>query len=67
MKYLLDDMVAEVRIGLQLYTHVVAVRREGGRITGVFTESKSGREFIEADMVIDATGWRRGGVWRLPL
>jgi hypothetical protein len=56
MKTVLDEMVAETGIEVQLYTHVVAVAREGKEIKGVFTESKSGREFIEAKVVIDTTG-----------
>ncbi len=56
MKFLLDDMVEESGVETQLYTHVAGVAREGTRITGVFTESKSGREFIRAKIVIDATG-----------
>lgn len=56
MKYLLDDMVGEAKVQVQLYTHVAAVARSGNRIRGVFTESKSGREFIEAKIIIDTTG-----------
>jgi len=56
MKGLLDEMVEETGIEVQLYTQVVAVAREGSRVTGVFTESKSGREFIRAKVVIDTTG-----------
>lgn len=56
MKSLLDDMVAETGVEPQLYTQVAAVAREGKKILGVFTESKSGREFLKARMIIDATG-----------
>ncbi len=56
MKGLLDEMAHETGIEVQLYTHVTAVAREGSRVTGVFTESKSGREFIKARIVIDTTG-----------
>jgi len=56
MKYLLDDMVGAAKVQVQLYTQVVAVARSGNRISGVFTESKSGREFVEAKIIIDATG-----------
>jgi hypothetical protein len=56
MKSLLDDMVEETGIEVQLYTHVAAVARDGVRISGVYTESKSGREFIKAKVVIDTTG-----------
>jgi glycine/D-amino acid oxidase-like deaminating enzyme len=56
MKAVLDDIVRETGIEVQLYTQVVAVQREGSRLAGVFTESKSGREFIRARVVIDTTG-----------
>lgn len=56
MKCLLDDMVKEVQLPVQFYTNVVGVARAGNRISGVFTESKSGREFIQAKVVIDTTG-----------
>ena len=57
MKGLLDEMAEETAgLEVQLCTHVVAVAREDGRVTGVFTESKSGREFIRARIVIDTTG-----------
>ena len=56
MKGVLDDMVDELAVDVQLYTTVTAVQTRGGRVTGVFTESKSGREFIDARIVIDTTG-----------
>ena len=56
MKCLLDDMVKEAQLPVQLYTNVVGVARDGNRISGVFTESKSGREYIRAKVVIDTTG-----------
>ena len=56
MKYLLDDMIAETKVQVLLYTHAAAVIRDRNRIRGVITESKSGRQFIEAKIVIDATG-----------
>jgi len=56
MKGVLDDMVDEVDLDVQLYTTVTAVEKIAGRLTGAFTESKSGREFIKANVVIDTTG-----------
>ncbi|HEY3332911.1 MAG TPA: FAD-dependent oxidoreductase [Capsulimonadaceae bacterium] len=56
MKCLLDDMVGELGVDVQLYTSVAAVERDGNRVTGVYTESKSGREFVAAKVVIDTTG-----------
>lgn len=56
MKGLLDEMVEELDLEVQLYTSVAAVDRVGRRVTGAYTESKSGREFISAKIVIDTTG-----------
>ncbi len=56
MKCLLDDMMAEADVQVQLHTRAVSVAREGRLVHGVFTASKSGFEFIQADVVIDATG-----------
>lgn len=56
MKALLDEMMAEAEVETQLHTHAVAVAKEGRRLQGVFTASKSGIEFIRAGVVIDATG-----------
>lgn len=56
MKFLLDDMVRETGVDVQLYTNVVGVHRDGATLKGVYTESKSGREFVEAKIVIDTTG-----------
>ncbi|EIP97909.1 FAD binding protein [Opitutaceae bacterium TAV1] len=58
MKGLLDEMAEECapRLEVQLCTQVVGVAHDGNRITGVFTESKSGREFIESSIIIDTTG-----------
>lgn len=56
MKSLLDDMVEETGVEVQLYTNVAGVHRDDSVLKGVFTESKSGREFIEAKIIIDTTG-----------
>lgn len=56
MKHVLDDWAAEAGVDVQLYTSVAAAARAGRRIEGVFTESKSGREFVRAKVVVDATG-----------
>lgn len=41
---------------LRLHSWVVAPMLDGNKITGVIVESKSGRQAIAADIVIDATG-----------
>jgi len=56
MKSLLDDLMAEAGVETQLHTRAVAVAKDGARVRGVFTFSKSGFEFIPTRAVIDATG-----------
>ncbi len=56
MKILLDDLMAEAGVEVQVHTRAVGVAKGGERLQGVFTESKSGLEFIEAKVVVDATG-----------
>jgi len=56
MKILLDDLLAEAGVEVQFHTRAVAAAKDERRLRGVFTESKSGLEFIEAKMVVDATG-----------
>jgi ribulose 1,5-bisphosphate synthetase/thiazole synthase len=56
-KIVADTMVLnEPNIHPMLHRQFVAPIMEGNRITGIITESKSGREAILADRVIDATG-----------
>lgn len=49
-------MMEEAGVTVQLHTMVAGVRKDGNRITGLITESKSGREFVECKVVIDCTG-----------
>ncbi|MFO7903645.1 MAG: FAD-dependent oxidoreductase [Pirellulaceae bacterium] len=56
MKHLLDKLMAEADVETQFHTRAVAVSKQDARVQGVFTISKSGFEFIEAGVVIDATG-----------
>ncbi|MDP6980656.1 MAG: FAD-dependent oxidoreductase [Myxococcota bacterium] len=55
-KYIADEMIQEAGIEPLLHTQIVDVLLEDGAITGVVTESKSGRQAILARRVIDATG-----------
>jgi len=55
-KVVADALVTESGVRPFLHTSVVAPVIEDGRITGVITESKSGRQAIRAARVIDATG-----------
>ncbi len=50
------EMLEEAGVTIQLYTFVAEVIMDGARLSGVITESKSGREALFAKVVIDATG-----------
>jgi len=56
LKTLYLDMLAEAGVGLRLYTMVCGAIVEDGRVKGIVTESKSGRQALLAKVVIDATG-----------
>lgn len=56
LKTVLLEMIIEAGAKLLLYTFVSDVIMDGNTIKGVITESKSGRQAIYADIVIDATG-----------
>ncbi|MDF2725541.1 MAG: tricarballylate dehydrogenase, partial [Paenibacillus sp.] len=56
MKLLLEEMCLEAGVEIQLHTRVVAAVKEGRRLRGVVSESKSGRQVWVADCFIDATG-----------
>jgi hypothetical protein len=55
-KYVIDVMIQEAGIVPLLHCTVVDVIMDKDRIKGVITESKSGRQAILANRVIDATG-----------
>jgi hypothetical protein len=55
-KFVVDQMVQEAQITPLLHCYVTDVIKEGDAITGVITESKSGRQAILAKRFIDATG-----------
>jgi hypothetical protein len=50
------NLLRKEGVALRLHSWVVAPMLDGSRVTGVITESKSGREAIVAAVVIDATG-----------
>lgn len=56
LKTILLDMLVEAGVKLLLYTFVSDVIMENNTIKGVIVESKSGRQAILADIVVDATG-----------
>ena len=55
-KRALFDLLEEAGVRIQLHTWFADVIMQGNRVAGIITESKSGREAILADVVIDATG-----------
>ena len=55
-KVLLPEMLKEAGADILLHSLVVDAVREGNEVKGVIVESKSGRQAILADMVIDASG-----------
>ncbi|MBI1247032.1 FAD-dependent oxidoreductase [bacterium] len=57
MKVLLEQLCDENKIKVQYHTRIVAVEKDGaGRVRGVVTESKSGRQAWRAHTVVDTTG-----------
>lgn len=56
LKLVMLEMLEEAGVIVQLYTFASDAIMDGNTITGVITESKSGREAIMAKVVVDATG-----------
>ena len=56
MKVLLDRMLLAAGVDIRLHRLVVDALREGDRVYGLITESKSGREALLAKVVVDCTG-----------
>jgi hypothetical protein len=50
------ELLQHEGVVLRLHSWVVAPMMEGSRVTGIIVESKSGRQALAADIVIDATG-----------
>ena len=50
------DMLSEAGVTVLLYTFVCGVIKEENRVTGVITESKSGRKAFLSKITIDGTG-----------
>ncbi len=50
------NLVKKEGVNLRLHSSVVGPMLDGSRVAGVILESKSGRQAIAADIVIDATG-----------
>lgn len=56
LKSVLLSMMEEAGVTVQLYTQIVDSIVEDGKVLGIITESKSGREALLGKVVIDATG-----------
>ncbi|MBE6561076.1 MAG: FAD-dependent oxidoreductase [Ruminococcaceae bacterium] len=56
LKSIYLDMLREADVDILLYTFVCGTVMDGNRITGVITESKSGRRVFRAKAFIDGTG-----------
>ena len=56
LKGVMLDMLAEAGAGVRLHTLACEPIVEEGAVTGVITESKSGREAFRAAVVVDASG-----------
>lgn len=56
MKLLLEEKCLEAGVHIRLHTRVVGANVDGGKISHIITESKSGREAWAAKVFIDATG-----------
>lgn len=56
LKSIYLDMLKDAGVTVLLYTFVCGVVMDGNRITGVITESKSGRRVFSARAFIDGTG-----------
>ena len=55
-KITLDEIITKEGIGVLYYTHACKAVVEDGAIVGVIIENKSGRGYIRAKRVVDATG-----------
>lgn len=56
MKLVLEEMCRAAGVRVRLHTRVVAVARDGSRLTHCICESKSGREAFAAKAFVDCTG-----------
>ena len=56
LKTVYFDMLKDANVDVLLYTFVCGVVMEGDQLTGVITESKSGRRVFRSKVVVDGTG-----------
>ena len=55
-KIVLEEMMAEANVHILYGSIVCEVEKQDNKIVGVYVENKSGRQYIKAKIVIDATG-----------
>lgn len=56
LKQVLLELLLEAGVELRLHGFAVGVRRANGAVRGLVIYSKSGREIVRGDIVVDATG-----------
>jgi len=56
LKFVLEQMAAELEVGLLYHTFFCDTVVEHGAVTGAVVQNKDGRQLIRADRVVDCTG-----------
>src|SRR5688572_25752800 len=56
LKVLWEELAADAGVDLLLHTWATGVRVEDGRIAGVRLWNKGGKRWVDADVVVDASG-----------
>jgi hypothetical protein len=56
LKRVLQEMLLQAGVQFRLHSFVAGARKRGSKVTGVVLESKSGREVLRGDVVVDCTG-----------
>ncbi|MCK5845401.1 MAG: FAD-dependent oxidoreductase, partial [Victivallales bacterium] len=56
LKLIMLEMLLDAGVEIRMYTQIVDSVKEGNRVVGVVTESKSGRKGVKAKVTIDCTG-----------
>jgi hypothetical protein len=56
MMYVLDQMMEEEGVKVLYNTFAIGTCKDGNRVTGIMIVNKSGRQVVNAGVVIDATG-----------
>ena len=56
LKLIMLEMLLDAGVDVRMYTQIVDTVKDGDKVVGVLTESKSGREGIKAKVTVDCTG-----------